>query len=78
MVQQYLVSARAAKRDERARIIGDFIDHVRSLKDVEIVSAIGTPPTSLAIRAEPETVAELKRERSGEIAIEPDAPLGYS
>jgi hypothetical protein len=78
MVQQYLVSARAAKSDERARIIGEFIDHVRSRTDVEIVSTMGAPPTYLAIRVEPEMVAKLEKERSGDIMIEPDAPLAYS
>lgn len=78
MLQQYLVSAKASKRDERARIIGDFINHVRSRSDVEIVSTMGTPPTSLAIRAAPETAAILGKEQSGEVTIEPDAPLRYS
>jgi hypothetical protein len=77
MLQQYLVSARASKRDERARIIGEFINHVRSRSDVEIVSTLGTPPTSVAIRAAPDTAAELGKE-SGDVTIEPDAPLGYS
>ena len=77
-MQQYLVSARASERDERARIIGDFINRVRSLSDVEIVSTIGTPPTYLAIRAEPETISKLGKEQGGDIMIEPDAPLGYS